>query len=68
VALEDLSTGKKKAIVLIALLGIIGLKIIGVFKSKLPVYLILALAGVAIITDPTPTAADTLPGKAVTGQ
>jgi len=65
---ENLSTGTKKAIVVVALLAIIGLKAIGVLKAKLPFYLILALAGVAIITDATPVAADTLPGKAVSGQ
>lgn len=60
-SLEDLSIPKKKAIVVIALLIIIGLKVYGFIETRPTVYLIVALAVVAIITDATPTAAkDTL--------
>jgi hypothetical protein len=65
-ALVDLSTGYKKAIVVMALAAIIALKIIGLFSTRMTIFMALALAGVGIITDPSPTANDTLQGKAVT--
>lgn len=67
-ALEDLSVGTKKGIIVTVLLGVIALKVVGIFKAKLPFYLIVGLAVAGIITDPSPVAADTLPGKAITGQ
>lgn len=56
-SLENLSIPSKKAIVLIALLIIIGLKVYGFIQTRPTIYLIVALAVIAIITDATPTAA-----------
>jgi len=65
-ALEDLSTTAKKAIVYTAIVVIVVLKIIGVFKSsRLPWYMLIFLGTIAVVTDASPVAADTLNGKAV---
>ena len=65
-ALVDLSVTSKKVIVIFALIGIVTLKIIGLFSTKMTLSMALALAGVAIITDPSPVANDTLNGRTVT--
>lgn len=57
-SLENLSTGSKKTIVIIALVVIIGLKIYGFIQTKPTVLLIVALAIVASITDPSVTSAN----------
>lgn len=56
-SLENLSTGKKKAIVVVALLVIIGLKIYGFIETKPALIVIIALAIVASVTDAKPLAA-----------
>ena len=56
-ALENLSTGTKMVIVFMALIGIIALKIYGIFSTRTTVLSAIALAVVASITDPTPTSA-----------
>lgn len=67
-ALEDLSTGVKKAIVYTGIAVVIVLKILGVFKSsKLPWYMLGVLGLIAVVTDAQPVAADTLQGRAVNG-
>lgn len=60
-ALEDLSTGKKKAIILIAVLIIVNLKIYGLLQTKPSIALIIALGIIAAITDATPTNAQEFP-------
>lgn len=67
-ALEDLSTGKKKAIVIIALLIIISLKIYGFIQTKPTIALIIALGIISAITDATPVSGGELPpGYTATG-
>lgn len=47
--------------------GILGLKVLGFVKGKLPWYLIIGLAAAGIVTEPTPLQADSITGRQAQG-
>jgi hypothetical protein len=60
-SLEDLSTTSKQVIVVLAIIAIIGMKILGFIKTKPSIFLIIGLAVVGIITEPESLNATELP-------
>lgn len=54
--LENLSDTTKKFIVVLAIVAIVLLKVYGATRAKLPLYIIIALGAISVITEAKPLA------------